>query len=181
MRSFFSLDGVFRTRNIVLVGLMVALKMILEPFSIYITPTFKLITLSYLPGVMIAAVLGPWAALAFGFVADTVGYVVAGMGPYFPGYAISEMLTYFIYACLLYKRAVSIPRVLIARVIEVVTVIFGLNFLWNVIMYGSAASVYFTGVRLINNLIQIPLHVALSCICVRLARKLDAQTSMKSV
>lgn len=174
MRSFFSLDGVFKTRNVVLVGLMVALKIILEPFSIYLTPTFKLITLSYLPGVMIAALLGPWAALSFGFVADTVGYMVAGMGPYFPGYAISEMLTYFIYACLLYKREVTIPRVLLARAIEMVTIIFGLNFLWNVIMYGSAASVYFTGARLINNLVQLPLHVAMSYICVRFARRLDS-------
>lgn len=173
MRKLFSPQDVFRPRNLALMGVLVALKIILEPFSIYLTQDFKLITFSYLPGTVVAALLGPWAALAFGFVADFVGYVAKPMGPYFPGYAISEMITYFIYACLLYKREITVVRVLIARIIEVFAILLGLNFLWNVIMYGAVASGFFTGVRLINNLIQLPVHVAMTYFICRMAKAVE--------
>ena len=177
MRSFFQVKGVFSTRNLVVMALMVALKVVLAQFTIPVTPQFKLFTLAYLPGAMVATLYGPWAALAFGLVGDTVGYFAKPFGPYFIGYALSEMAANFIYACFLYRRPITYLRVALVRLVILVTVIFGLNFLWGSILSGSTASKFFTSVRLVNNLVQFPIYVMLSVWSCRLARRLEHKSS----
>lgn len=172
-KDFFSLKEVFTTRNMVVMAMMLALKVVISPFSIYLSPTFQLITFGYLPGAMVSILYGPVAGLVFGFAADTVGYIMNPMGGYFIGYALSEMMGNFVYALFLYKKPLTIPRVLAARLVIMATVTFGLNFLWNVIMYGAAASKYFTGARLINNLVQLPLYVALILFFGRLVLRIE--------
>ncbi|MDR1541694.1 MAG: folate family ECF transporter S component [Clostridiales bacterium] len=173
MRRFFSAKDVFKTKNIAVMAMMAALHFVLSQFTIYLSPTFKAITFSYLPGAIVAILYGPWAALAFGFVADTIGFIAKPVGPYFIGYAVSEMLANFTYAAFLYRKPVSLVRVLLSRLVITAVVTFGLNYLWNAIMYGSAASAYFTSVRLINNLAQLPVYVALIMFFGRLALRLD--------
>lgn len=172
IREFFSLKGVFTPKNTVVMGVLVALAIVLDQFSIYITPTFQAITFSYLPGVVVAVLFGPWAAVLFGFVADTAKFFLNPHGGYFPGYVISEMVSYFTYACFLYKTTPKIWKVACARVFILISVTMGLNFFWNVIMYGSVASKYFTSVRLINNLVQLPVHVALIMLMLKYLRKI---------
>lgn len=158
----------FTTKTLVVMALMVALKIILRQFTIYLTPTFKLINFDYLPGAMIAMLYGPWAGLLFGFVGDTIGYFAKPVGPYFIGYALSEMVINFIYGLFLYRKPLKIWRVTAAKITVLLTVTYGLNYLWNIIMYGTAASAFFTGARIINNLIQLPLSVFLLIITARM-------------
>ncbi len=163
LASWFSIKDVFTVRSTVVMGMMVALSVVLDQFSIYLTPTFKAIGFSYLPGVMVALLYGPWAALTFGFVTDTVGFLINSHGSaYFGGYAISAMISNLIYACLLYNRPVSIQRVAIARALVIILVGFGLNFVWSSVMYGTGASKYFSTGRFINNVVQFPFHVLLT-------------------
>lgn len=173
MQNFFSLEGVFKTRNMVVIALMTALSVVLSQFSIYITPTFRLISFTYLSGAVVSMLYGPWAGIAFGLLSDTVTYIAKPGGPYFVGYAISEMVSNFIYACFLYRKPLRIWRVLLARTVIMLLVTLGLSYLWNVIMYGSVASTYFTSVRLINNLLQLPVSVALIVCFARLAMQLE--------
>ena len=161
MKTFFSVKGAFQTRNLVVMALMIALKVILSQFSIYVTPTFRIMSFAYLPGAMVSMLYGPWAGLAFGFAGDIVGYLVKPMGAFFFGYTISEMAAGFLYACFLYRQPLTIWRVTLARLSILLTVTFGLNFLWNYMLMGSVASKYFTGARLINNLIQTPISIVL--------------------
>lgn len=174
MRKFFSLRGVFKTRNLVVMALMVALHIILRQLtSVYITPTFRALSFAYIPGVMVATLYGPWAGIAFGFVVDLVGFISKPVGFYFPGYAVSEMVINFIFAVALFEKPVTVKRAVLAQLAVVITVYFGLNFLWNVIMYGAVASKYFTGARLVSNLIQLPMHAALIAFFSRLAVQLE--------
>lgn len=173
IKNFFSVKDIFKTRNLAIMAMMVALKIILSQFTIYLTPSFKAITFAYLPGAMVSILYGPIAGLVFGFVGDTIGYIVKPAGPYFIGYALSEMLANFIYACLLYKKPITITRVLASRIAITVTITFGLNFLWNVIMYGSVASKYFTAARVINNVAQLPIYVALIMFFGKFALRLE--------
>ncbi len=161
IKDFFAKKNVFSLRNLIFMGLMLAIGAVLSRFTLYITPTFKAITFAYLPGAMVAMLLGPWAAIIYGFVSDFILYIVNPQGGYFPGYALSEMFTYFIYACFMYQKPVTILRVTLARAIITVAVTFGLNYIWTSMMYGTAASGYFTGARLINNIVQFPFHVVL--------------------
>ncbi len=173
LKEFFSPKRVFSLRNIIIMGLMAAIAAVLSVFRLDITPTFRAISFTYLPGAMVALLFGPWAALVYGFVADTVQFLARPQGPYFPGFAISEMVGCFIYACFLYKRPVTYLRALLARAVVVVVVILGLNYLWNYMMMGQAAGSYFTGVRLINNLVQLPFHALLITFIGKQMRKLN--------
>jgi ECF transporter S component (folate family) len=170
----FRLKGVFSLRHLVVMGVLLAFATILASpmFTIYLTPTFKAISFSYLPGVLVACMFGPWAGCIYGFAIDTLGYVVNPVGGYFPGYALSEMVTYFVYALLLFGRKPTLPRIAIARLIVVILVHMGLNFLWMWLMYGGTAGAFYTGARLINNLVQFPFHVALTWFVLRQLRRL---------
>lgn len=172
-KEFFSVRDVFKTRNLAVMAMLLAVRMVLSQFSITLTPTFKLITFDYLPGVIVSMLYGPVAGIVFGLAGDTLGFFVKPLGPYFFGYALSEMVANLLYAAFLYRRPVTLARVALARGVVTVIVIFGLNFVWNVIMYGSAASVYFTSARLINNLVQFPVHTALIVFLGKLAQKVS--------
>lgn len=174
LKDFFAYRNVFSLRNVIVMGLMISLSAILSRFTIYITPTFKAISFAYLPGAVVAILFGPWAALVYGFVNDFTSYIVNPQGIYFPGYALSAMLSYFIYACLLYKRPITLWRVIIARVLILITVVFGLNYVWMSIMVGTTAGGYFTGVRLINNIVQLPFHALLITSVCKLLNRLKA-------
>ena len=178
LKEFFAYKNVFSLRNVIVMGLMIALSAILSRFTIYITPTFKAISFAYLPGVVVAILFGPWATLVYGFVNDFTSYIVNPQGGYFPGYALSEMLSYFIYACLLYRRPIKLWRVIIARVLILITVVFGLNYVWMSIMIGTTASGYFTGVRLINNIVQLPFHALLITTVGKMLNRLKPHLSM---
>jgi ECF transporter S component (folate family) len=139
-------------------ALMLAVSAILSRFSIYLTPTFEAIGFAYLPGAIVAMLCGPRYALAYGFIGDALQYFANPQGGYFPGYALSEMLTCLIYALFLYARPVTFPRVIAARLVILVTVTMGLNYIWMRMMYGMIAGGYYTGARLVNNLVQLPFH-----------------------
>jgi hypothetical protein len=53
-------------------------------------------------------------------------------------------------------------RIASARALILLLVILGLNFVWLSLMYGQSAGTFFTGARLVNNLVQFPFHVALT-------------------
>jgi len=175
MRKIFALHGVFTIRNLAVMAMLVAVRYVLSAFVIAPTPQFKMFTLAYIPTAMVAAMYGPWAAIAFGLVADTVGYIAKPMGPYFPGYAISEMLTGFIYACCVYRQRITHLRMAIARLLILLLVILGLNFIWGSMLFGSTASGFFTSVRLWNNIVQFPFYVFLSTWAARFAVRMEAR------
>ncbi|MDR2296259.1 MAG: folate family ECF transporter S component [Clostridiales Family XIII bacterium] len=168
----FAVKSAFTLENLILMGLMAAIAAVLSRFSIYLTPTFRAITFAYLPGALTAMLCGPWCALAYGFVSDALQYLANPQGGYFPGYALSEMLSCFIYALLLYKRPVKLWRVIAARLIILVLVTMGLNYVWMRMMYGTLAGGYYTGARLINNLVQLPFHAVLITLVGKRAVKL---------
>jgi len=105
----------FTTKKIVVMGLMIALAIILSSFDIWITPSFKLFSIIYLPSAIVSIIYGPIAGLVFGFASDFATYIARPNGPYFLGYALSTMVANLIYGCLLYKRPLNIVRVAIAR------------------------------------------------------------------
>lgn len=171
-----------KTQDMVLMALMISLKMILSQFSIYITPTFKIFSLAYLPGAMVSLMYGPGAGILFGFAADTVGYLVKPAGPYFIGYALSEMTAGFIYGIFLYKKPLTVWRILASRVAILLTVTFGLNYLWSYLLYGAVAGKYYSWARIGNNLLQMPFSVililAMGTVVLRLQKNYQNQAEL---
>lgn len=168
-RHFFRLRGVFTARSIAVMGIMLALSALLSLFTIDITPTFRAISFTFIPASVVSILYGPWAALAFGAVSDLFNFIVRPSGVYFPGYALSAMASNFIYALLMYRRPVSIWRAVVSRVLVTAVSTFALNYLWNLILYGSAAGAFFTAARLISNAVKLPLYAFLIYVLGRLS------------
>jgi ECF transporter S component (folate family) len=158
LKGQFEGKSAFTLENLIIMALMAAAAAVLSRFSIYLTPTFRAITFAYLPGAITAILCGPWCALAYGFVSDALQYFANPQGGYFPGYALSEMVSCFIYAVFLNKRPITIWRVVAARLLILVLVTMGLNYIWMNLMYGTLAGGFYTGARLVNNLVQLPFH-----------------------
>jgi len=183
---FFKAKSVFTLRNVIVMGLMVAFTVILSRFATIIIPPGQRVTFVYVPGVVVAALYGPWAALAFGFISDFVKYISnpgnASLGAYNPLYGISDMVHYFIYACFLYRRMNTgfvniIIRAAIARLLVVAVVFFGLNYVWRSLEMGSVASGFFTGIRLILNLGLLPVHAFIIAYTCKLLGRVNKYTA----
>ncbi|MDR3363470.1 MAG: folate family ECF transporter S component [Clostridiales Family XIII bacterium] len=164
LREFFS-SNVFTARAVAALAALLAIRTILGlPFlTVYIGPGFKLITFTYVTDALAAMFFGPVAGAFFGLAGDFLGYISSGGsgGAYFPGFALSEMATCFIFACFFYKRAITLPRIIIAWLINLAVVLLGLNSLWLILMYGMGAGEVFAMARVVNNAIQSPLHIAI--------------------
>ncbi len=162
LSDFFNPKKVFTARNICIMGMMVALAVVLDQFTIQLTPQQKLISISYIPNAITAMLFGPIAAIFYGFAVDTVKFFINSHGSaYFPGYAISEVVGCLTYACFMYKQKITVSKVIASRAIITVVVYLGLNFLWGSILWGQEASKFYTSVKLINNLVQFPIHAAI--------------------
>ncbi|MDR0852109.1 MAG: folate family ECF transporter S component [Clostridiales Family XIII bacterium] len=169
-RELFSTKNVFTTKHLVVMAILLAARTILNlPFLTIYVSGIKLITFAYLTDVAAAVLYGPWAGLAFGFAGDTLGFFasLSTGGAYFPGYAISEMITCFVFAVLLYKRNITWQRVAIAWAINLIVVILGLNSVWLILMMGKSAGEVLTLMRVGINLIQFPIHIILTTLILK--------------
>jgi ECF transporter S component (folate family) len=165
LREFFSATGVFTTRNIAIMAVLLAIRTVLNlPFlTIYLGPNFKLITFSYIADALTSMFFGPIAGAVFAFAGDTLGFFALGGagGGYFPGFALSEVVTCFIFACFFYKRRITLHGVIAAWLINLGVVLLFMNSLWLILMYGMEAGQVFTLARVASNIVQSPAHIAI--------------------
>jgi len=166
-KDFFSAKNVFSVRNVVLMGVMLALCVVINFLTTkYATADFKLISFSYLPGVAVSGLLGPWAALAYGFAADILKYITLPVGPYIFGYTLSEMVMNLIYAAFFFRRKYRRPWALplaavLAQLSVMAVVTMGINYIWQIMYFSGAAGGFFAVGRMINRIVQFPVHVIL--------------------
>ena len=161
MKGFWRVKGMFSTRKLVLMGLFVAMTAVLSPLDIYLSDDFRLLSFRFLPGALGSILFGPWAGLLMGFPGDFLAFLINPHGGYFPGYALSDMVSNFLFALCLYRRPVTWPRVLTAQALVGVIVSLGLGSVWLHMMWGSTAGELFTGFRLLKTLAAYPLNAAL--------------------
>ncbi len=160
--------------DLVIMAILVALAYILSLLDIYITPSFKLFTLEFLPNSIGAALFGPLWGGIMGIATDITAFIAKPMGGFFPGYTLSAMLGNVIYGIFLYGRPSSkinaVIRAGAAQLAVTVFITLGLNMVWLVIMYGKTAGEIYTGARLLSNIIQFPFKTALILLFTELAR-----------
>jgi ECF transporter S component (folate family) len=165
LSEFFSQKNVFTVRHLAIMAVLLAIRIILNmPFlTIYLAPEFKLITFAYLTDAITAMLFGPIAGIVFAFAGDSLGFLASSGsgGAYFPGFAVSEMVTCFIFAAFFFKRRVTWPRVIAAWALNLAVVLLGMNSMWLILMYGMDAGAVFTAMRFISNVAQSPVHIAL--------------------
>ena len=101
-------------RMLVVTAFLVALRIALKPFAIYIGPQMAIQTAT-LATALGAMIFGPVMAIPAAIVSDTVGFMIFPTGDYFLPFVLTEIAGTFIYALCLYRAKPSATRVIIAR------------------------------------------------------------------
>ena len=112
-----SLKEFCNTKTVVLCGILAALAIVLSMVaSIQFGPYIR-IGFSGLPNRIVEFLFGPVVGCLFGGALDFLKYIVKPDGPFFFGFTFNAMLSGLIYGTLLYRRPVSIKRIVIAEFI----------------------------------------------------------------
>ena len=102
------------TRMLVVTAFLVALRIALKPFAIYIGPQMAIQTAT-LATALGAMIFGPLVAIPAAIVSDTVGFMIFPTGDYFLPFMLTEIAGTMVYALCLYRAKPSATRVIIAR------------------------------------------------------------------
>ena len=102
------------TKMLVVTALMVALRIVLKPFAIYIAPQLAIQT-AMLATALGAMIFGPVVAIPAAIVSDTIGFIIFPTGDYFLPFVLTEIASTMIYALFLYRAKATPIRVMLAR------------------------------------------------------------------
>ena len=157
-----SLQELCHTKTVVLCGLLAALAIVLSMVaSIQLGPYIK-IGFSGLPNRIVEFLFG------------LLKYVLKPDGPFFFGFTFNAMLSGLIYGTLLYRRPVSIKRIVIAEFFVKLVINCGLNTLWISMLYGKGF-IALLGPRVIKNVIMLPIDSFILFFALTYAKKIAAQ------
>ena len=104
-------------RSLTVAALLVALAVTLKFLKIVITPTLEF-SFAFLANASAGFLFGPFVSGTVGALADVLGYLVRPTGPFFPGFTLNAIINGVVYGLILYKKPLSMKRVVIARVIK---------------------------------------------------------------
>lgn len=149
-----------KARDIAVIGLMIALKVVLTRF-LAIETQFIRLSFTFIPTVLLALMYGPWTAAGAGALADMAGFFLFSRGyPFSPGFTVSAAVGPALYGLILYRKPLTLGRIVSACLAVTLLVNVGLNSLWLRILYDQA----FWGMlpfRLMENFITLPVEAGL--------------------
>ncbi len=154
-------------------AMMTAIVVVLSFYTLRPTEFLK-ISFAFLPLCIIGALYGPVFGGLVGIAADLISYAISPAGPYFIGFTISGFLSGFIYGIFLYKKNVSLPRVIFAKLTISLFVQIGLNSVWLKLLYGTPI-IAMMPTRLLKNAALLPIEVALMFTVLKALEKLTKQ------
>ena len=99
---------------LVVTALMIALRIALKPFAIYIGPQMAIQTAT-LATALGAMVFGPVVAIPAAMISDTIGFMIFPTGDYFLPFMLTEIAGTMFYALCLYRAKPTATRVILAR------------------------------------------------------------------
>lgn len=171
------------TRMLMIAALIVALRVAVKFIKIPLAADLSLSFDCYVNAVG-AVVYGPLMALLVGAVSDTLGAILAPTGPYFLPFILVEMSSGFIFALFLWRKTVTLSRVVWSK--------FTVNLFCNILLNSLLMKWYYNWlygsekvynlinlVRIVKNLVLFPLEAGL--IALLFQALLPALSNMKLI
>ncbi len=152
-KGFFSFSN---TKTMVYMSMFIALYGCLSAFVIYITPTLRF-NFTFIPVAIASIMFGPLAGGIAGAFGDVLGWIIVHPGAYIPGLTISAFVSGVIYGLFLYKKELTITRIIFSAITMVIVVELFLNALFLSLAFGDAFYVLLSK-RLIKIIILVPLQ-----------------------
>ncbi|MDD3191384.1 MAG: folate family ECF transporter S component [Bacilli bacterium] len=149
-------------KKIVFASFIIALVIVFSFFSktLHLELFERKIYFSFVPMSLLALLFGPTVAIAGGFIADIIGFMLLPNGVFFPGYTLSSILGALIYALFFYRSKITILRIFLAKFCVNIFVNAILGALW-LKMMTPESTVYMVKLvsGLIKNIILLPFEV----------------------
>ncbi len=135
------------------VAVLIAVEVVLSRFC-SIPTQFMKIGVAFVALAVCGMLFGPWWAMLAGGVADFIGAILFPVGPYFPGFTLSNALTGLVFGLCLYRRQEGWKHIALSVGVNNLGISLFLSTLWLSILYGSP---YVT---------LLPMRLAQSCVMV---------------
>ena len=148
-----SYPELFRARTLTLCAMFGALSIVLDQFTIK-AGSFKL-GISGLPNELVHFLFGPVVGATFGGAMDILKFLMKPDGGFFFGYTLTAITAGLIYGAFWYKRPLSLPRILAARLAVILVCNLFMNTLWISMTTGKAFLVLLPA-RAIKNITMWP-------------------------
>lgn len=123
-------------KTMVHVALLVALEVVLSRFC-SISTQFGKIGFAFVPLAVCGMFFGPWWACLAGGLADFIGAVLFPIGPYFPGFTLSNALTGLMFGLCLRGRFEGWKHIILPAVFSNFVISLFLSTYWLHLLYGS--------------------------------------------
>lgn len=147
-------------RNLCLIALIVALRIICQGTSIPIVKGYLEIQFDFIPAMVGGIMFGPIVAIISGFIADNVGFLINPGSAYNPCYTISAILSGLIYALFLYRQRITIWRIFVSKFLVNAFVNTFLGTLWIYLFYNTKGKGFWIlmSTRALKNTIALPIE-----------------------
>ncbi len=145
-----------KIRNILLLGLFIAMEVILTRFLSVESPIVR-ISFEFIPIAISAVLFGPVMAGTGAAIADIMGMMIFPKGAFFPGFTLSAFISGFLYGIFLYKRKITLMRVFTAVLAVIVTCSLVLNTVWLLYLTKNGAYAILTA-RLVKCAVFLPVQ-----------------------
>lgn len=143
MQSNGNYQGKLKVREIVFMGIMIALDVLAVRFLSFEIPTMR-IGLGFLAIMISGMYLGPLRAGAVALIADLLGFVLFGKGIFFPGFTISAMVNGLIAGHFLEgKKSAKVYNYVLFALLSTLVVDTLMNTTWLVMMFHNNDFSYF--------------------------------------
>ncbi|MDE7389947.1 MAG: folate family ECF transporter S component [Lachnospiraceae bacterium] len=160
--------------NLAITAMMLALSVVLGYLSNMSIPflgtnTIK-IGFDVFPIIIIAVMFGPVPAGIAGGLRDIIGYLLAPMGAYIPGFTISYILIGMIYGVAFYKEKMTLKRIIVTELIVTVFINLFLGVLWFRVFYGMPIDKAFK-IRGLKEIVDVPFSIIVTYFGYKLLHK----------
>jgi len=155
-----------KVRTLTMCGLMAALALVINSFSIQIG-LYNRISFSDLPNELVDFLFGPFVGGFFTAIMDIFKLILKPTGPWIPGLTLNAFMAGLIYGIFLYKKPIRLWRILTAKLIVSVFINIILGTYWLSQMYGDGFLIALPD-RIIQNLVMWPVQSIITYLVLKL-------------
>ncbi len=153
-------------RVVTFCGVMGALAVVLGALTTINLGPYVKFGLSGLPDQAVDYLFGPAVGAVFSGALEVIKFVLRPDGVYFPGFTLSAILSGLIWGFALYRRPITLARVIVAQLLIKIFINLGCNTLWLVILYDKAAWAIFPA-RVVANATRLPAEILISYVLLK--------------
>lgn len=136
-----------------------AIAIVLGFYSFQITENIK-VGFAFLANELTALFFGPFVGGIMGGIADILKFIVKPTGPFFPGFTFNAVLGAVIFGLIVYKKPLSLRRIIVAKVVVTIVCDLFLTTTWLNILYGNPWIPVFLQ-RIGKEIIMVPIEITL--------------------